>query len=83
MAKIFRALKSPSLAIDGTADHVHILFSLGRVISVADLLEEVKTESSNVTFAIDSHCAPSALALRDGVLPGPLAQAIAFRAFGA
>ncbi len=46
IATIFRALKSPSLVIDGTADHVHILFSLGRVISVANLVEEVKTESS-------------------------------------
>jgi putative transposase len=46
MAQIFRAMKSPSLAIDGTADHLHILFSLGRVISVADMVEEVKTESS-------------------------------------
>lgn len=32
MASIFRALKSPSLTIDGTADHVHLLFSLGRII---------------------------------------------------
>src|SRR6267154_4283081 len=46
MAKIFRELKSPSLTIDGTSDHLHILFSLGRVIKVADLVEEVKTESS-------------------------------------
>ena len=46
MAKIFRELKSPSLTIDGTTDHVQILFSLGRVIKVADLVEEVKTESS-------------------------------------
>ena len=46
MASIFRALKSPSLAIDGTTDHVHILFSLGRVIRIADLVEELKTESS-------------------------------------
>jgi putative transposase len=46
MAKIFRELKSPSLTIDGTSDHIHILFSLGRVIKVADLVEEVKTESS-------------------------------------
>lgn len=46
LAKIFRELKSPSLTIDGTSDHVHILFSLGRVIKVADLVEEVKTESS-------------------------------------
>jgi putative transposase len=46
MAKIFRELKSLSLTIDGTSDHVHILFSLGRVIKVSDLIEEVKTESS-------------------------------------
>ncbi|MEP6707657.1 MAG: IS200/IS605 family transposase [Pyrinomonadaceae bacterium] len=46
MAKIFRGLKSPTLTIGGTNDHVHILFSLGRVIAVADLVEEVKTESS-------------------------------------
>jgi putative transposase len=46
MAKIFREMKSPSLAIDGTSDHVHILFSLARVIKIADLVEEVKTGSS-------------------------------------
>ena len=46
MAKIFRELKSPSLAIDGTRDHVHVLFSLARVIAIADVLEEVKTETS-------------------------------------
>ena len=42
MAKIFRELKSPSLTIGGTDDHVHILFSLGRTIEVADLVQEVK-----------------------------------------
>ena len=46
LATIFRALKSPSLCINGTADHVHVLFSLARVITIADLLEEAKTESS-------------------------------------
>src|SRR6184192_3160493 len=46
LASIFRAMKSPSLAIDGTADHIHILFSLSRVITVAELVEKVKTESS-------------------------------------
>ena len=46
LATIFRALKSPSLCIDGTVDHVHILFPLARVITIADLVEEVKTESS-------------------------------------
>ena len=46
MAKILRALKSPSLTIDGTTDHLHILFSLSRVIKIADLVQEVKTDSS-------------------------------------
>jgi putative transposase len=46
IATIFRELKSPSLAINGTSDHLHVLFSLGRVIKVADLVEEVKTSSS-------------------------------------
>jgi putative transposase len=46
MAKIFREMKSPSLAIDGTSDHVHVLFSLARVIKVADLLQEVKSGTS-------------------------------------
>ena len=46
LATIFKSLKSPSLTIDGTTDHVHILFSLSRVIKIADLVEEVKTDSS-------------------------------------
>jgi len=46
MASIFRDLKSPLLIIDGTMDHVHILFSLARSIAIADLVEEVKTGSS-------------------------------------
>ena len=46
MAKIFRELKSPSLAINEMPDHVHVLFSLARVITIADILEEVKTETS-------------------------------------
>jgi REP element-mobilizing transposase RayT len=46
MAKIFHELHTPSLAINGSGDHIHILFALGRVIAVADLVEEVKTESS-------------------------------------
>jgi hypothetical protein len=46
MATVFRGLNSPSLAIDGNIDHVHILFSLGRVIAIADLVQEVKTETS-------------------------------------
>ena len=46
MASIFKALKSPALIINGTSDHVHTLFSLSRVVTVANVVEEVKTESS-------------------------------------
>jgi len=46
MATIFRELKSPALAIDGTDDHIHILFSLARVVTIADIVQEVKTSTS-------------------------------------
>ena len=46
MASIFRDHKSPSLIIDGTFDHIHALFALCRTITIANLVEEVKTGSS-------------------------------------
>lgn len=46
LATIFREYNSPSLAIDGTTDHVHALFTLGRTITLADLVEKIKTSSS-------------------------------------
>lgn len=46
MATVLRELKSPSFAINGTADHLHMLFSLARTIAIADLVEEVKTSTS-------------------------------------
>ena len=42
LASICRACDSPSHAINGTEDHVHIALTLGRTISVAKLLAEVK-----------------------------------------
>ncbi len=46
MASIFKALKSPALIINGVDDHVHTLFSLSRVVTIANVVEEVKPESS-------------------------------------
>jgi REP element-mobilizing transposase RayT len=46
LASIFKAMKSPALTINGTSDHLHTLFSLSRVVTIAELVEEVKTESS-------------------------------------
>ncbi len=36
----------PVLTVGGVADHVHILCSLSRTITIADLLKELKTSSS-------------------------------------
>jgi REP element-mobilizing transposase RayT len=41
-----RNLQCPSLAIGVVADHVHILCQLHRTITIAKLLEEIKTSSS-------------------------------------
>jgi len=46
IAAILKAMKSPALIINGTSDHVHTLLLLSRVVTIADLVEEVKTESS-------------------------------------
>ncbi len=46
LASICRACNSPSHAIGGTEDHIHIALTLGRTISVADLLAEIKASSS-------------------------------------
>jgi REP element-mobilizing transposase RayT len=46
LATVFRSLDSHTLSINGTEDHVHVLFRLGRKISLAKLVEEVKTSSS-------------------------------------
>jgi len=46
MVGILDNLKSPSLQTGGVDDHIHILCVLGRTISQANLVEEVKKSSS-------------------------------------
>src|SRR5262249_52291803 len=41
-----RNLESPSIIAGGVADHVHVLCRLGKTISVAELVRELKRESS-------------------------------------
>src|SRR5262245_32661972 len=43
---ILENLKSPSLQTGGVDDHVHILFALGRTVSQAEIVEQVKKGSS-------------------------------------
>jgi REP element-mobilizing transposase RayT len=46
LASICRACGSPSHAIGGTENHVHIACSLSRTLTVSKLLEEIKRNSS-------------------------------------
>jgi REP element-mobilizing transposase RayT len=46
LASICRDCGSPSHAIGGTADHVHVACSLSRTLTVSKLLEEIKRSSS-------------------------------------
>ena len=39
-------LNSPSLQTGGVSDHIHILSTLSRTISIAELLEQIKKSSS-------------------------------------
>ena len=40
------ALDCPSIAINSVEDHIHILCQLSRKISIADLVEQLKTSTS-------------------------------------
>ena len=46
MCGIVAKYESPCLAINGMPDHVHMLISMSKNIALADLLEELKKDSS-------------------------------------
>ncbi len=46
LATACRTCKCPALKVGGTADHVHLLCSLGRTVAIADLLASIKADSS-------------------------------------
>ena len=46
LAAVFRECHSPTLIINGTANHLHALFTLSRTVTVAEIVEEVKKRSS-------------------------------------
>ena len=46
MATILKDIECPAIVINGVEDHVHILCVLSRKVSIAKLVEEVKTEPS-------------------------------------
>ena len=46
MATVVQNLGCPPVLINSVADHVHILFELGRTVAVSDAVEQVKKISS-------------------------------------
>lgn len=46
LAVVARQAGCPAIKVGGADDHVHLLGSLGRTVSVADVVENVKTSSS-------------------------------------
>jgi putative transposase len=46
LAAACNRLESPSIAVGGVADHVHILCRLGKTLSTSELVRELKRESS-------------------------------------
>src|SRR3954469_78249 len=46
LAVVSREIGCPTLQVGGVEDHVHLLFGLSRTLSVAQVVEKVKTSSS-------------------------------------
>jgi REP element-mobilizing transposase RayT len=46
LATVLKNQESPALQVGGTSDHVHALFRLSKNISLAAIVEEIKTSSS-------------------------------------
>lgn len=46
MAEILAAIGCNAVEIGGTADHVHVLHTLSRTISIAEVVEEIKRSTS-------------------------------------
>jgi putative transposase len=64
MAGIARNLESPLLVSGGTANHVHMLTSLSKNIALADLVMNIKKDSSKWIKTRDA--APRAFRWQDG-----------------
>jgi len=46
LATIIRSLDSPWVVVGGVADHIHILFDMGKMHAPVDFVEQAKRESS-------------------------------------
>ena len=46
IATVLANLNSPAVLINSVADHIHILFKLGRTVTIAKAVEDIKKSSS-------------------------------------
>jgi REP element-mobilizing transposase RayT len=46
LATVIRSIDSPYVVVGGVADHVHILFDMGKMHAPVEFVEQVKRESS-------------------------------------
>jgi len=46
IARVFNENNSPAIEVGGTADHVHVLCSLGRNYSMSEVIQKAKANSS-------------------------------------
>ena len=63
LSGILRTYHCPAILIGSGSDHVHILLAMGRTISFADLVEELKTGSSKWIKTKGSQFRPSKASL--------------------
>ncbi|MFN0138007.1 MAG: IS200/IS605 family transposase [Phycisphaerae bacterium] len=61
---ICRRMESPLLAINGTADHVHMLVSLAKTVALSDLMLHVKRDSSK--WMKEKHAVLAGFGWQDG-----------------
>ena len=54
VATIIRNLDSPWVVVGGVADHVHILFDMGKMHAPVEFVEQVKRESSKFVKTLGS-----------------------------
>lgn len=47
LAGIFQGLDSPALIVGGVEDHVHALCRFGRTVTIADMIRDLKRDSSS------------------------------------
>ena len=52
LATIIRSIDSPWVVVGGVADHVHILFDMGKMHAPVEFVERVKRESSKFVNGI-------------------------------